>query len=111
MFCSAGGPYIAPLLIPLLNPSSWSVLVLCVFLPILYSADSELNSDTDEKGNKTKNSGKAFGYAFLIYYVICVLLMCSVMQGICKVSNKYNPSGVGGGKFKMFQNLLKLKGG
>jgi hypothetical protein len=90
LFCSFGGSYIAPFLIPLLNPSCWVVLVLCVFLPIYFSPDSAINSDTQDDGTKKKNGGKAFGFAFLFYYIILVILACSIMQLSCQASKAIN---------------------
>lgn len=91
MFCGFGGSYVAPFLIPLINPSCWVVLVLCVFLPIYFSTDSVLNSDTQPDGSKKKNGGKAFVFAFLFYYVILLILGCSSMQAACKVNDSVNP--------------------
>jgi hypothetical protein len=91
MFCSFGGEWIAPFLIPLINPICWVVLVLCVFLPIYFSRDSVLNTDTQVDGSKKRNAGKAFGFAFVFYYVILVILGCSIMQVACKANDSYNP--------------------
>lgn len=79
IFCALGGSYVAPFLIPLLNPSSCSILVICFFLPIWYSSPSILNS----YDNKTVESNKSFYSAFGIYYVIMVIVLCSLMQSIC----------------------------
>lgn len=91
MFCGFGGATFAPFLIPLINPSCWVVLVLCVFLPIYFSQDSFLNTDTLPDGSKKKNGGKAFGFAFLFYYVILLILGCSIMQATCKANDAFNP--------------------
>lgn len=87
MFC--GGPlkYIAPLFMPLINPSSWSVLVICVIIPIYWSKVSTLNSDD----GKEKSYKRTLGVAFGIYYAIMIVLLCSIMQSICKVNDQYNP--------------------
>lgn len=91
LFCGLGGANVAPFLVPLINPSSWVVLVLCVFLPIYFSQDSVLNTDTLPDGSRKKNGGKAFGFAFLFYYVILVSIGCSLMQTACKANNALNP--------------------
>lgn len=87
MFCGAGGKFWAPFLIQLVNPSSWSILVLCVFLPIYFSKLSVLNSED----GKEKKIGRTFGIAFGIYYAIMVIILCSIMQSVCKVNDSYNP--------------------
>lgn len=92
MFCGLGGQYVMPFITPLINPAGWSSLVLCVFLPIYFSKESVINSKKKDDGSLEKNSGIAFGFAFLIYYTICVILLCSMYKAICKV-NEYNPYG------------------
>jgi hypothetical protein len=87
MFCGAGGQIWAPFVMQLVNPFSWSVLVLCVFLPIYFSNPSVLNSADGKK----KQIDRTFGIAFGIYYVIMVIILCSVMQSACKVNDSYNP--------------------
>lgn len=89
-FCGLGGQYFMPIITPLINPFSWSCLVLCFFLPIYFSGDNPLNSVTKEDGSKERSGGRAFGFAFLIYYIICVALVCSLYGAACKV-NEYNP--------------------
>ena len=87
MFCRFGGPYVAPMYMPLINPLSWSTMLLCVFLPILLSKPNVLNS-TD---NENKSGGRAFGFAFLINYLSCCTFLCIVMHFACKVNRKVNP--------------------
>lgn len=87
MFCRFGGPFVAPIIMPLINPLSWTTLTLCVFLPIYFSNVNQLNSED----GKEKNSTTAFKFAFIIHYAICVLCLCSVMQSVCSANNKYNP--------------------
>ncbi len=83
IFCNIGGKWIAPFLMPLINPICWTVLVLSVFLPILYSGPAWMNKD--EKGQQ--DAGKAFGFAFLFYYIIVLVSACSVMQAACAGAN------------------------
>lgn len=92
LFCGLGGQFVMPFITPLLNPAGWSSLVLCVFLPIYYSSPNILNSKTKEDGSLEKNSGRSFGFAFLIYYAICIVILCSMYGAICK-ANQYNPYG------------------
>ena len=87
IFCRFGGPYVAPVIMPLINPFSWSTMLLCVFLPILFSKPNPLNS-TD---NENKSGGRAFGFAFLINYLICCIFLCIVMRFTCKASRRVNP--------------------
>lgn len=86
IFCGAGGAWISPFIMPLINP----VTLISCFIPIMLSVmfingNNFLNSDDDGKGNKTKNWSKGSGYAFLIYYLIFLSLACSIMQTACKV--------------------------
>ena len=97
MFCNFGGAYIAPLYVPIISLVNfgaipicllfWSILLLSIFTPIMVSPPNVLNSDD----NANINGGRAFGFSFLIYYVVTVLILCSIMQLTCKVSNTYNP--------------------
>lgn len=83
IFCGIpGAKYITPFFTPLINPSSWSVFLLCFFLPICTSGAAALRK-TDNK----QDSKKAFKFAFFIWYPIVVLITCSLMQAACKVSN------------------------
>lgn len=92
LFCGLGGQYVMPFITPLINPMGWSVLVLSVFLPIYFSKDNVLNSKPKDDGSLQRDSGRAFGFAFLIYYTFCVLVTCSLYGAACKV-NQYNPYG------------------
>ena len=91
MFCGIGGQYIAPFITPLINPSCWSVLILSCFLPIYFQSNNFLNSTTNEKGEKESSAGRAFGFAFSIWYLIAISIVCAIMQFACKVSDQVNP--------------------
>jgi hypothetical protein len=90
IFCSYGGPYIAPLYMPIfgllnvfflpMSLSLWCVLLLSIFTPIYTSSPGFLNSSD----NTNKDGGKAFGYSFLIYYIVMIIIFCSIMQISCK---------------------------
>jgi hypothetical protein len=96
LFCKLGGPYIAPLIIPiygLLVPltlplfcSLWSILCCSIFIPIQTSEPNVLNSKDGEK-----RFGRSLGFSLLIYYPIIVSCMCVIMQKACKVNNTINP--------------------
>lgn len=84
IFCGIpGAKYITPFFTPLINPSSWSLMLLCFFLPILSSGGQALSKDEDGK----TSGKKAFRSAFFIWYGIAVIITCSLMQAACKVSN------------------------
>jgi hypothetical protein len=85
VFCGVGGPYIAPFIIPIINPALLISSFIPILLIIMYTGTNILNSTDDSNGNKTKSWGKGSGYAFLIYYVIILLISCSIMQAACKV--------------------------
>lgn len=96
MFCDYGGPYIAPLYMPIFGlinvmmfPVSlclWSILLLSIFTPVITAPPGILNSDD----NQTKNGGKAFGYSFLIYYIVMIIIYCIIMQLTCKAKDSLN---------------------
>lgn len=88
IFCKIGGKFVFMFLQPLISPFSWSTLVLSVFLPIYYSKNNFMNYD---KETDKKDSTKAFGYAFLIHYIICVIFLYFVFSAACKVSDEINP--------------------
>lgn len=88
IFCKIGGKWFFMFIQPLISPFSWSTLTLSVFLPIFYAKKNFMNYD-EETGKK--DSTKAFGYAFLIHYVICVILLFFLYTGACKVSDAINP--------------------
>jgi hypothetical protein len=97
LYCSLGGPYISPFVVPILNLinilsfpifiSCWLILILSIFIPINFSGQNILNTSTGTDNKKIKNSGKAFGISFAIYYVIMLSCLCSLMQSICRVNN------------------------
>jgi hypothetical protein len=104
MFCSFGGPYIAPFIYPglgLLIPGPmfilWPILLLSFFMPLMLSSANFLNSDDDQN----INGGKAFLNAFAIYYLIMIIVACVVMQSTCNVVDQgMSLKGFGGiGKF------------
>lgn len=76
IFCSFGGPYIAPFIIPFTSPVSWTLLVSICLISML----SITFPDPVEKDKTTK-----MGVVSAIYYVIALIIGCSVMQTICKV--------------------------
>lgn len=97
MFCGLGGPYVAPILIPIIGlliplpplfSSLWCTLVVSIFIPIYFSSVNVLNSGD----NKDKDIKRTFGFSFLIYYIICLSIMCSIMQAACKVSSSIDPT-------------------
>lgn len=87
LFCGLGGPYVAPFIAPLINPVGWSMLMLCCFLPILTMPVSFLNSTNGIK----QDSKRSFTSAFLIYYIICIILMFILLNMACNVNNQINP--------------------
>jgi hypothetical protein len=74
-----GGQYISPFLTALVNPACCSVLILSVFLPILYSEPSRLNTKDGER-----SSSRAFLSAFMIWYPIVVTINCIIFYVLCK---------------------------
>ncbi len=91
LFCKIGGKWVFMFVQPLISPFSWSTLVLSVFLPIYYSKKNFMNYD-EESGKK--DSTKAFGYSFLIHYIICVIFLYFVFTAACRVSDEINPYAV-----------------
>ena len=89
VFCGLGGQFVMPFIAPLINPSGWTVLTLCVFLPILFAGDPKQQWNSED--GKDRNAGIAFRNAFFIYYGICILCLCSLYQTICKVNDSVNP--------------------
>jgi hypothetical protein len=97
IYCSVGGPFISPFFAPILNLlnfvvlplfiSCWCVLIISIFIPINFSGDNILNTTTNPDNTKRKNPGKAFGFSFLIYYIIMVSCFCVVMQSVCKIND------------------------
>jgi len=95
MFCHLGGQYIAPFIAPLasliLPPNlicGWAILLLCFFTPIM-TANGGVNALSSSDG-KTRNGGRAFGFAFLFYYICMALFTLCVYTVACKVQS--NPS-------------------
>lgn len=96
LFCNFGGPYVAPLIIPiygLLVPLTlplfcclWSILCCSIFIPLQRSDPNILNSKDGEK-----RFGRTFGFSFLIYYLLIVSSMCLLMQKACQVNDAINP--------------------
>lgn len=86
-FCFLGGPWIAPFIAPLINPAALISVFIPILLSIMYAPLNSLNSNNE----KEADWGKGSGYAFLIYYIICVIFMCIVMHMTCNVSDKVNP--------------------
>jgi hypothetical protein len=97
IYCSLGGPYISPIIVPLINLiniisfpifiSCWAILLISIFIPINFSGKNILNTSTNPDNTKRKNPGKAFGISFAIYYIIMVSCMCVIMQSACKVND------------------------
>lgn len=92
IFCGIGGQYIGPFLMPIINPFNWSILVLSVFLPIYLSPPNALNYDYEKN---EKNSTKAFGFSFLIYYIISVILFCLMYRVMCSIADSVDPTTMG----------------
>lgn len=86
-FCKFGGPYVAPFVMPLINPFLWSTLIVFAFLPIYFRSINKLNSED----GKNKSAKRSFKFAFIIHYIVCLILLCSIMQVACKVSDEVNP--------------------
>jgi hypothetical protein len=97
IYCALGGPYISPVIVPLINLinvisfpifiSCWVILIFSIFIPINFSGQNILNTSTYANNVKVKNPGKAFGISFAIYYIIMVSCMCVIMQSACKVND------------------------
>ena len=82
LFCNLGGPFVAPFIIPIVNPA----LLISSFVPIMLiimfgTKVSVLNSSDGKK--KSWSSGSK--WAFLIYYVLALILSCSILQTVCRV--------------------------
>ena len=85
VFCGIGGPNIAPFILPLINiPLLISSFIPIMLIVMLGSDVNVINSVDDGNGNKIKNWNKGSGFAFLIYYLIFLILGCSVMHSACK---------------------------
>ena len=87
VFCSLGGPYIAPFIAPLsmliMPPqliSCWAVLLVSIFWPIMSANPNVLNSSD----GTNKDSTLAFRNSFFIYYAVMIVVTCSAMQMACK---------------------------
>ena len=114
IFCGLGGPYVAPILVPILGllaipilplfSSLWCTLVVCIFIPIYFSGVNVLNSGD----NKEKDIKRTFGFSFLIYYIICVSIMCSIMQAACKVSASIDPTSALMSKQALFGKIPQM---
>lgn len=111
-FCGLGGQYIAPFITPLLNPLCWSVLILSCFLPIYFSGQNFLNSSENEKGEKVSSGGRAFGFAFLIWYISAVSIVCVIMQYACSINERLNPlDNIPGLNLKSSQGISNILSG
>ena len=81
-FCWLGGQYIAPFFVPLINPMSWSALLLCCFLPLALVPENWFNTDSK---TKTKTTLAAFESSVMIGYPISIILACILMNFACQV--------------------------
>lgn len=91
-FCFLGGPWIAPFIAPFVNIGALLSAFIPILLSIMFASDASLlNSNLKEDGTREANWIKGSGFAFLIYYTICVIFMCIVMHITCNVSDQVNP--------------------
>jgi hypothetical protein len=90
IFCKFGGQFVMPFIFPLMflimPPQlfcGWIILLLCFFTPIMTS-NGGVNALGSYDG-KTRDSKRAFGFAFLLYYICMMLFGCCMYQVACKV--------------------------
>jgi len=81
MFCSFGGPWVAPFFMPIINIPLIISSFIPIMLSIMLSGPNVLN--TNENGEKDWKKGS--GWSFLIYYLIFFIISCSVLQSTCRV--------------------------
>jgi len=87
IFCKLGGPYVMPFIAPILAPIGWSILCCCCVSPLYWSMDPNIMNSTDKPdGGKEKSFMRSFSCGFLIYYPICVILLCIMARGICGIA-------------------------
>ena len=92
VFCKFGGQFVMPFIFPLMQlimpPQlicGWMILLLCFFTPIMTS-NGGVNTFSSSDG-KTRNGTRAFGFAFLFYYICMVITACCLYQVACKVQD------------------------
>jgi len=79
--CGIGGQYFAPFIMAALNIPGY---LLC-FLPLCLLATFAFEPNFINSSNgKDKNTARTSMIVCSIYYVICVTLMCSLFQTVCR---------------------------
>jgi hypothetical protein len=105
LFCGLGGPSIAPFIVPIVALimicnipsafSAWTTLLVCCFTPIMMIGSKGTDGNNinvlNSSDGQTRNGGKAFGFAFLLYYLCMVPTLCFVMGKACEVNAAINP--------------------
>lgn len=80
IFCSFGGPYVAPFIIPSIAPVCISTLLPSVCIISMFFINFPEAIEKDKK--------KKMGITLGIYYLIALLIACCAMQTACKARNR-----------------------
>lgn len=92
IFCFLGGPYIAPVFVPLINPLCWSICLLSFFLPLRFTYSNFLNT---KPGETTVDTGRTMQFSFIIYYIFTVASLFFVMSDVCKKADQISAASQG----------------
>ena len=80
--CMLGGQYIAPFIMPFINPMGWIVYII-ILLCCFFCPPNPINS----KDLKTVDFTQTVSCASSSYYAVSVLLLCVFYGAVCKIDS------------------------
>lgn len=90
LFCNLGGQWVAPFILPFVNPFIWCSccwVTLCCIWIIPANFINSPDFDKDDGTEKKRDFGRSFAFVASIIYVISVIIFCLIHQVVCKVQD------------------------
>jgi hypothetical protein len=76
--CGLGGQYVAPFIMPLINPGAWSSCLVLLLICSTCAPTTPINSGDFKSTSRN---------VCIVHYISCVLVLCCVFGAVCKVDS------------------------